>query len=385
MLKNSEQGFLTLIRSGIQNCYLSLPRDFSIDSVLVAAKEFHVVNIVYNGAVNCGIDADLPVMKKLFSLALKETVIDQKQLEEYKRLSGELVKEKIDFLPLKGILLKSMYPYTYFRSMNDVDILIKPQEYSKVKKVLTENGYEFYCESDHEFIWFKNGVLQLECHKSLVPSYDKDFYEYYINIWDKVKKDGEKSYLTDEDLFIFTFIHFIKHYRSSGIGIKHLIDIYFFTERKDMDWEYIESEFKKLNILEFFNNIKDVIAYCFYGKELNEKTEFILSYILNSGEFGRKDIGAFSAVLRSVGTSEKTKKYVVKSFWKNLFPGIIPMKNKYKYLEKCPFLLPFAWFVRLITAIFSGKKLKVSKVDAQKVKTMEESLKYVGLSYDFTE
>lgn len=384
MLKESEKGFITLIRSGIQNCYLSLPQDFSIDSIFVAAKEFNVINIVYNGAVNCGFDTNLPVMKKLFSLALRETVVDQRQLEEYKKLSDELLKENIAFLPLKGILLKSMYPQTYFRCMNDVDILIKPSEYKQLAKVLTANGYEFYCESDHEFIWNKKSVLNLECHKSLIPSYDVDFYNYYLNIWDKIKIENKRYYLTDEDVFIYIFIHFVKHYRSCGIGIKHIIDIYLFLERK-IDWAYIETEFAKLNILEFFNNVKDVIEYCFNGKQLSDKAEFILSYLLNSGEFGRKELGKLTTVLRNAVSPKYFKKNIYINFFKKTFPNLKYMRRKYKFLNKYVFLLPFAWFIRLFVAVFSGKYFKANEIDLQKVKIMEESLKYVGLSYNFTE
>jgi len=64
----------------------------------------------------------------------------------YFRLSLLLMKVlyKILYIPLKGCLVKEMYPKPEYREMSDLDILVKRGDAAKLKPVMESLGYQ--CE-----------------------------------------------------------------------------------------------------------------------------------------------------------------------------------------------------------------------------------------------
>ena len=125
---------------------------------------------------------------------------------------------------LKGTLLKEMYPKKELRAMGDADILIKTEQYDKIKPIMQGLGFEERTESDHELIWRKPQLL-LELHKKLIPSYNKDYYAYFGDGWQLGKPNSNFPHrfeMSDEDQMIYLFTHFAKHYRDAGIGIRPL-------------------------------------------------------------------------------------------------------------------------------------------------------------------
>ena len=61
-------------------------------------------------------------------------------------------KNGIAHMPLKGILMKQLYPRPDMRIMGDADILIRVEQYEKIKPLLEELGFAEKLESDHELI-----------------------------------------------------------------------------------------------------------------------------------------------------------------------------------------------------------------------------------------
>lgn len=392
MLTVLEQGFITLVRSCLKNEKLTLPRGFEIEKIYEAAKAHRIMNIVYTGAVLCGIDRELPVMKKLLSGALKETAIDETQMQEFEKLKKVFNENGIRYMPLKGVLLKPIYPQSHMRFMSDIDVLIKLEEYEKIRKLLIASGYEFQYESNHEYAWRKKGILSLELHKMLIPSYNKDFYRYFGDGWNKAIKMENGYCLSKEDEFIYLFTHFAKHYRSCGIGVKHLIDLWLFKKSFQTNSEYIESELEKLRLLEFYKNIQDVLSVWFEEKSATDKTDLISAYVLENGAYGTHENGVASSVLRLKAGDPYTKKGVKsRLLLTKIFPSYSVMKVHHKYLNKAAFLLPVAWFIRWINAILNKRKnisvhiADIKGVNAKKVSEFKNQLHYVGLDFDFRE
>lgn len=393
MLTVFQQGFLRIVRAGVKNEKQVLPEGFDTERLFDAAKMHHLIGIVYNGAVLCGIDKELPVMKKLFLGTLKEAAVHERQKHEFEQIKRKFNELGIDYMPIKGVLIKELYPEPSIRYMNDVDILIRDRDYGIIKKAISNFGYTYRCESSHEYIWTKAGVLILELHKSLVSSRNEDFYGYFGDGWDKAVKKGEYEYgLNPEDEFIYTFCHFTKHYRYCGVGVKYIIDLFMYRKNKKLDYEYIERELEKIGILEFYRNIQKVIECWFEDSNMDEKTEFISDFIIISGVYGRHENEIASLVLQKktngydFGTSSKVKLFVMRAF-----PTLSVMKVHYKYLEKLGFLLPFAWVCRWFNALLKKRKniakhiKDIKRVNDKDVEDLRRKLEYVGLDFKFKE
>ena len=90
-------------------------------------------------------------------------------------------------MPVKGTIIKFWYKKPELRYMTDADILIKTEQYDKIKPVLQELGFSEVAESLCEIIWDKSNRLHLELHKSLIPPTDEDFYAYFGSGWNYAK------------------------------------------------------------------------------------------------------------------------------------------------------------------------------------------------------
>ena len=120
------------------------------------------------------------------NIALRTALVAAKQENVTKELCDLFEANGIDYLPLKGCILRSLYPSPELRSMGDIDILIKIEQYKQIRSLLTVHGFRKGYESDHEYAWDKNDV-HIELHKRLIPSYNKDYYAYYGDGWQLAK------------------------------------------------------------------------------------------------------------------------------------------------------------------------------------------------------
>ena len=68
-MNNVNKGLVTLIRSAITGEKYSLPEGFSLQEASALIRSHQIANIVYEGAIKCGIDRSEPVMQELFRKA----------------------------------------------------------------------------------------------------------------------------------------------------------------------------------------------------------------------------------------------------------------------------------------------------------------------------
>ena len=162
--------------------------------------------------------------------------------------------------------------------------------------------------------------------------------------------------MSPEDEFIYNFVHTAKHYRDGGVGIRHIADFYICKKRfNNLDNAYIEAELKKLQLLEFYNNIKKTVSVWFENEKPSEVTDFITSYIFNSGSYGNKENRIIAEAVRESKKTRRSGDVKYKKLLRLIFLPFDKMCEKYPILIKLPVLLPVMWIVRIIVAIFTKK------------------------------
>ena len=392
MLDIQQKGVVTLVRNALLNQDNKMPEGFDFGAAVALAKKHGILNIAYYGAVNAGISQTDSVMQGLFMYSCQGVARSTQQLYELERLFEAFEKNGIDFMPLKGAVLKNLYLKTDMRTMGDGDILIKPEQYDKIKPIMEKLGFIEGLESDHELVWSKKSLL-LELHKHLIPSYFKDYYEYFGNGWGRAQLKGDFKYrycYSNEDEFVYLFSHFAKHYRDGGIGIKHLCDIFVFLKcHPELDMKYIETELSRLRLFEFYKNILATLDCWFEKGEFDEKSAFITKTIFDSGAFGTKENHNVSKAVKASKTAGSARGGKNRRVRQTYFPGLSNMKKKYPVLNKAPFLLPVMWIVRGIGSIGNGKLKSnaqaLKELTPEKIESFQESLLYVGLDYNFKE
>lgn len=389
-MNNIQLGILTLIKSAITNESYPLPEDFNMEEAYPLIKKHHLIPIAYAGALQCGIDQNLPVMQSLFKTYYKFLIRMTTQIKEFDRISNAFDQNHIDYLPLKGCRLHKLYPKPEYRCMGDLDILIRPEQYEQIIPIMTSLGYNFRYESDHELVWYIKTYM-VELHKRLIPSYNKDYYNYYGDGFSLAKPaDGTKYELSLNDEFIYLFTHFSKHYRDGGIGCKHIIDLWIYRRTfPDLDENYICNQLKELQLYEFYQNILALIQVWFEHGKSNEKTDFISDYIFASGSWGQFKNRKQAAIYKESKTHGTIKTTKRKRLIKRIFPAMKWMQTAYPSLKKAPVLLPFYWVKRWFDVVFFRRQnikraYNIHKITSiENVQSFQDSLNYVGLDFNF--
>ncbi|MBE6749950.1 MAG: hypothetical protein E7560_02150 [Ruminococcaceae bacterium] len=390
-MDNFQRDFITLIDSALTGKKGILSSAFDYEKTFSLAKKHVITSLIYFGALNCGVKENSPLVQMLFFDTCRYTAIDERQKQEISKLTERFNQEKIDYMLLKGTLLKPMYPNPVMRVMGDADILIKTEQYEKIQPIMEEFGYELYKESDHEFVWKKSPVT-IELHKRLISTRNKDFYSYFGDGWKLANPNENTSYsMTDEDQMIYLFTHFAKHYRAGGIGIRHIIDVCVYRKNKpDLDEEYVKSQLKLLGLDKFYENTLKTLSVWFDGEKETDITEFITQFIFDSGVYGNRHTSILSSALKGNKKNESVEKFKTKKFLRAVFVPLNEMCLYYKFLQKAPFLLPFMWVYHLFKRLFKKDKLKrfsneMKLADAKSVDKYQKELNFVGLDFNFKE
>ena len=71
---------------------------------------------------------------------------------------ADFEKAGIKAMPMKGYILKNLYPASEMREMVDVDILIDTSQYEEIKPIMEKNGFTFDKESAHEYVFIRMRV-----------------------------------------------------------------------------------------------------------------------------------------------------------------------------------------------------------------------------------
>ena len=384
---------ILLIKSALTGEPYRLPAGTDLAEVFQVAKYHGVDVIAYYGGLLCGVDKRHPVMQEETLRVYSSISVSETQLSAIRKIKDALEVHGVAHMPLKGVHLKKMYPHTEMRRMGDADILIDCSKYEIVRGFMQEFGYTEKYESDHEIVWSKKTVT-IEFHKRLIPSYNKDYYQYFGDGW-KLARPLEgytcRYRMNPEDEMIYLFTHFAKHYRDSGIGIRHIVDLWVYRKHNPkLDETYIRKELQKLQLLEFYDNITRTLRVWFENCPQDEKTEYITQFIFTSGEFGRSHISNLSSALKYAQNGQSEQSIKRRRALRTIFPTYAEMSIKYKVLRKWPILLPVMWLVRIYRKVFIKKRAqrfidRQKNVNISKISEYQQSLNYVGLDFHFSE
>ncbi len=337
---------------------------------IYSVSKVHGVTNIIGYAVMSGAYSMDDDTKKLFIQSVSHGIrLDAAQSMAQKEISEKFDEVGIDYMFLKGLNIKKLYPTVDMRTMSDCDILIKESQKDAILSLMQELGYEFRTESNHEFVFDKKPLVNIEFHKCMVPTYTEDLYEYYGDGWKTAKHEkGNKYALSSEDEFIYVLSHIIKHYRDAGIGIKHMLDVWVFLGKtENLDMEYIKDQLTRLGMYTFLENIIK-LEKCWSGEsEYDEISLEITEFVLKSGAYGSLKNKASATTIRTYMDKE-VKSVSRYKYLAMIFPDYWQMKGIYPILEKRPYLLPFYWIKRLITGLlFKRKNIKYHVSKAQTV------------------
>ena len=272
---------------------------------------------------------------------------------ERTKLLQELDKCGIWYLPLKGIILKDMYPESAMREMSDNDILCDPTKMSEVREVMTSLGFtcKEYGKKYHDI--YQKGIMTFEMHSNLFNRTDhpETFY-YYNTIKERLIKDDDNLcgyHMTDEDFYIYCVKHMYKHFSKAGTGLRSLLDIYILNKVKGMslDRGYISSELDHFGLREYELKTRQLAENVFSLQPLSESEKEELAFYAYSGSHGTIE-NAIAKELEHNDSKKAKRRYILR----RIFPTgkDIELNNPtvYHHMVLYPFWIVYRPFKGLV-------------------------------------
>lgn len=387
-----QTGITRLIYSGITGEKRSMPEGFSLEEAFPVLQKHSVPALAYQGAVNCGMDPNDPTMRKLLLLSYRILLAHEKQALALENMFAAFEAAGIAYMPVKGCNLKKIYPKPEQRSMGDADILIRLEDYDRIHPIMEAQGFLPAADTAHVYEW-KKPELMVELHKSLVYEGERDYYSYYGTGWQLARKgEGARYDLSPEDSYVFNVVHLAKHYRGSGVGCRHVVDLYVSRQAcPELDMDYISGELEKLHLREFHENVMRTLDVWFRDREPDRITELITAHIFSGGNWGNRENANLSDEIKNTQRAGAIGNTRIRAWIRTIFPPYEWMAYNHSVLRKYPVLLPVFWADRWFRILLfrrgniRGNIQKLNKVDAAAVCAYREALQTVGLEFRFEE
>lgn len=337
--------------SGAQGDFSAVTQaEFS--AVCSLAKMHGVLNVIYHVLQNL---PNAQTACKTHSNAYNSAVFQVFNQEYYQtEIQNAFIKNKIKFLPLKGLRIRAMYPSAEMRTSSDVDIYIDTADLKKAKAVLQSLSFKQTLATAKEVSFFAPPYTTVELHLEL-DTYKND--NFYNDVWQRTETETPFFHQFDNtDFYVYTLVHMLKHFKSCGTGIRSVLDIYVLSKNLALDGERLNEQLHALNLSTFHQKIIDLANCYFQDQPLTPDLERLSDYIIQSGVYGNVQNRTNNSL------SKRNGKFAY--FLQRVFPSFSFMKNQYPVLGKMPFLLPFTYFARIFKGIFFKRKIISSSIKA---------------------
>ena len=297
------------------------------------------------------------------------TIAQAQRTADFLLLLREMERRGLRPAVVKGLVCRSLYPKPELRPSVDEDLLIRPEEMNACCAAMRELGYssekeDTMAESDYEIIFrHPERSLLIEVHTALLPEKSEAYGDCARFFAESLDHTVERTILgfsvrtlSPTDHLLFLLCHAYKHFLHGGVGIRQICDMALMAEHdgEAMDWETIRKACDELHIAglaaAMFRIAERRLGFsmpsAFAEPDVNESD--LLEDVLSGGLYGVSDIDrahSSTMTLEAVTSDRKGKR--PKGALHSVFLPYESMKGRYPYLNKHPWLLPYAWIQRV--------------------------------------
>ena len=108
MLEQRQHDLIRLIRSALTNEAATISAEPDSAYLFKTASRHQIIGLLMQGCSVTGV-SDTTLQQRLFMASCRNVTISEQQMYELQSLFSVFEKEGIDYLPLKGTVLKSLY------------------------------------------------------------------------------------------------------------------------------------------------------------------------------------------------------------------------------------------------------------------------------------
>lgn len=367
-----EKLFFALLQSEV--CGTPLPRalpslsDADLRTLFRLADRQDLAHLLYDALVrNALLDEGNPAYKSFSKAQLLAVYRTEELTREEAFAKEELQKAGIACLSLKGAVMRHLYPEPWMRTGCDVDLLVPKAKAEEAEKILLATGrYRVYFRSPHDLSLATEKGTHIELHKTLsAKGEESGLYSPLLDgISDAIDLDGESA-LPDDLFYCYHVFHMATHIKIGGCGVRPFLDLWLLNHRLPENREERRARLAEIGLLPFAEKLEKLSEVWFSSAESDEFTETFSSFILAGGVYG-SDANAAMIEKGQAGGKGRYRLH-------RIFLPYRELKEGYPVLKKHPILFPFVSVWRWGTALFHGRRRKLTETLA-KGETAEQTL-----------
>lgn len=324
----------------------------NIDALYKLSKSHDMEHLVADALSRQGLlVGDGEAAKKLQKAQMVALLRYERINYDYREICRTLEDAGVEFLPLKGALIRDFYAQPWMRTSCDIDILVREESLDSAIAELTEklsfkwDGTREY----HDVSLFSPGGVHLELHFSILENTEQ-LDGALARVWDHtVALDGlEYERRMSNEFFIFHHIaHMAYHFAAGGCGIKPFLDLAVMKGRFAFDGQKLKALLEECGLISFYESVRSLTDAWFFGAEHSALTEKMQEYILQGGVYGTFE--------NRVAVDQSQKGGKLRYMLGRIFVPMDVLSARYPSVERHKWLMPAYQVRRWFGIIFCGR------------------------------
>ena len=226
------------------------------------------------------------MLKERDKTCLKDTKQYIIQNDALNRLSTALDDAHIHSIPLKGSVLRSLYPSPELRTSCDIDVLVRERELEKAIAVIgSATDFKTHKHNYHD-IAMVSPTVHLEQHFSILEHME-NIDKLLSQVWKYAEQESGYRYKLTPEFQIFHIIaHMSYHMVHGDVGIRPFLDLWLLRNKTEYNEGTLQQMCSDCGILTFYEKCCDLVETWMTGNSVPDDLIMFEGYILNGGVFG---------------------------------------------------------------------------------------------------
>ncbi len=133
----------------------------------------------------------------------------------------------VPYVILKGTSAAKYYPHPEYRTMGDIDIFTRREDFDQAYHDLEENGYVVFKTLEREVSFGKNGIV-VELHRYFASLNDAEQARYMDDL---IIENIDESHVLPDEINGLVLLEHINQHLERGLGLRQIIDWMMFVDQ----------------------------------------------------------------------------------------------------------------------------------------------------------
>ena len=353
---------------------VSAPTSEECEELVAFGKKQSILPVIFAGLKKMGLPKDvLKTVDAARNRDLRRFVLHNDALQ---KIESTLNGAEIPYIPLKGAVLRNLYPVPEMRTSSDIDVLVHEEDLARAVEVIEENtDFKMERKAYHDISMLSKSV-HLELHFSIKEN-DEKLDRVLSQAWEyAVHTENSRYEFTPEFQVFYVVAHMSYHFLHGGLGVRPFLDLWLLKNKTEFDEEKVMALCRQCGILKFYEECCNLTDVWFGESEHSVTTEMLEEFCLSGGVFGN---------LEFKNAARQRKRRGMMYIFSRIFPPASQVREYYSSSSGENHILLYYYIKRWISWIKRRKELKrqigeIMSTDKQYIDRTDELLRILEMA-----